>query len=374
MKTRPSIAYFMHIPWGWAKQRPHFLAEFLSQNFDIQLFTLESYRKSNLRKEKAPFRHHALHILPLAHKWSFIRALNDFWMYRNWEKSIRQADIIWITHPKLWKGLRKAIKPQSFVIYDCMDNAVEFPREKANQILAGEIMAAEKEMIQRANLVLFSASHLRKTILTRYAIPENPSHQVVVNNGILSRLAKKAAQETKERHISTSPEKVATYVGTISDWFDFPLIVRTMERFPTLKIKLIGPSEIKILPHPQLEWVGPVPHDQVWSLLLNSDILLMPFILNPLIESVNPVKLYEYIAAGKPVLAPQYPESIPFSEFVYLYENEDHWMELMNKFFHNSLPAKGNMAERVQFCAENTWEEKAQYISGLIQEHLQKKP
>lgn len=374
MKKRFSIAYFMHIPWGWAKQRPHFFAEFLAQNFEIQLFTLESYRKSNLRQEKAPFPHHSLHILPLGHKSALIRAFNHFWINLNWKKSLTKTDIVWITHPKLWPGLRHAINRKTIVIYDCMDNAVEFPREKANHNLAGEMMQAEKEMIQRANLVLFSAGHLRKIILNRYDIPENPGHHVVVNNGILNRLAEKAAH-VQERNINKpTMEKVATYVGTISDWFDFPLIMKTLEHFPQLKIKLIGPSEVKIIPHPQLEWMGPVPHEQVWPLLLESDILLMPFVINPLIESVNPVKLYEYIAAGKPALAPRYPESVPFSDFVYLYDNENHWMELMDKFFHNSLSVKGNMADRVQFCAQHTWEEKVQYISGLIRGHLQKKP
>ena len=48
MEQRKKILYLMHIPWGWIKQRPHFLAELLSIDFDVDVF----YKKPTIVSKK----------------------------------------------------------------------------------------------------------------------------------------------------------------------------------------------------------------------------------------------------------------------------------------------------------------------------------
>ncbi len=49
-KNKQSILYLMHIPWGWIKQRPHFIAEILSNFYSVNLFCEKGREKNNITK------------------------------------------------------------------------------------------------------------------------------------------------------------------------------------------------------------------------------------------------------------------------------------------------------------------------------------
>jgi hypothetical protein len=92
----------------------------------------------------------------------------------------------------------------------------------------------------------------------------------------------------------------------------------------------------------------------------------MPFIVNPLIESVNPVKLYEYILSGKPTLAVRYGETNYFSEYVYLYNSYEEFEHYIKKLINESISQKNSMDEICKFCADNTWDKRAKEIKKVV--------
>lgn len=363
----------MHIPFGWAKQRPQFLAEYLSKTFDIELATLESFRRKNLRNENPNLPHLPVFTIPFGHKSKKVRILNSVLVSSLLAKWLKEKKIIWLTHPKLWPMVKSSLETSQWVVYDCMDNAAEFPREKKNTNLQTELMVAEKELMERANLILFSAQNLQKTLLKRYSLPFESQKHYVVNNGIVNSIAElaKDTAESENFEISNHIWRI-TYVGTISEWFDFQLILKTLNQFVKLEVQLFGPAEVEIPVHPRLHYHGPIPHQQVFEELQKSDGLIMPFKITPLIESVNPVKLYEYIAAGKPIFAPSYQESLPFEPFVFLYKDESEWFGLINSLEAGQLKVKGLIKDRIDFCFQNTWEKKAEFITDLLQGQLLK--
>lgn len=358
----------MHIPFEWAKQRPQFLAEYLSNYFEIFLFTFESYRKKNLRKENVPFPHKRIHTFPLAHKSRLIRNLNRSIVEKALRSSLTGKDVVWITHPNTWSSVKNLISAKQILVYDCMDNVIEFPREKNNRALQKTIMAFEKELLLRANLVLFSSETLKTTLETRYGLGKNRGH--VVHNGINPKLLLDI-KDTRETSInSPGVMKKLVYVGTISEWFDFELVKHSLERFSNIEIHLYGPSEVQVPHYDRLFYHGPIPHQEVFPILHNADALIMPFKITSLIESVNPVKLYEYVAARRPAIAPYYTESSHFQNFVYLYDTRKDWDELMKKISENHLGSKGDPITALDFCRQNTWKEKAHHINTLLQEVL----
>ena len=103
------------------------------------------------------------------------------------------------------------------------------------------------------------------------------------------------------------------------------------------------------------------PHELVFSVMEQSDALIMPFVLNELILSVNPVKLYEYIYSGKPCLAPRYGESECFGDFVYLYESINHCQDIIKSLI-GGKGAKHTEEECRAFALSNTWKERVEKI------------
>ena len=101
------------------------------------------------------------------------------------------------------------------------------------------------------------------------------------------------------------------------------------------------------------------------SILSSSDILIMPFVVNELIESVNPVKLYEYIYSGKPCLAPKYGESMQFKEYVNLYESHEECLSQIENIIKGDLKQKPQEACR-EFVKHNTWSDRAKSIKECL--------
>jgi len=362
------IAYIMHIPYEWAKQRPQFIAEELSSYFELSIGTIESFKKANLRKEVIPFRHVRSKVIPLSHKSAILRKVNNYLVGRQLKELIDSHEVIWLTHPSLWRPIQPYLSKKHILVYDCMDNAIEFPREKDNLTLQAETKENEFELFSRANVSFFSSYTLMKTLSIRYNLKGKNWH--ILNNGISDSMVERYAFEKTSRTIAKKGiETKLVYLGTISSWFDFELILNSLVKYPALEVHLYGPKEVDIPPVDRLFFHGPVPHNQVFTILQNADCLIMPFKITPLIESVNPVKLYEYIASGKPALAPYYYESSQFEDFVHLYKTTEEWDLLLHKLITKGLHAKKDKETTISFCKKNTWKKRATSAKDILLEN-----
>ena len=93
---------------------------------------------------------------------------------------------------------------------------------------------------------------------------------------------------------------VLAYVGTISHWFDFDILLKSLKIFKNIEYRLIGPvSGVTIPENERIKYVGSVDHKDIYSNIKDADALIMPFKLNDIVEAVDPVKLYEYINFNK---------------------------------------------------------------------------
>jgi teichuronic acid biosynthesis glycosyltransferase TuaH len=106
------------------------------------------------------------------------------------------------------------------------------------------------------------------------------------------------------------PGPVALYVGTLhAERIDVPLIVGLAESQPGLQVVFVGPAmlppeataELQRLSNIHL--LGPVPYDQIPAFMQHADIVIIPHLVNPFTESLDPIKAYESLAAGRPTVA-----------------------------------------------------------------------
>ena len=93
----------------------------------------------------------------------------------------------------------------------------------------------------------------------------------------------------------------------------------------------------------------------------------MPFLINEIIEAVDPVKLYEYINFNKNILCCRYNEIERFDKFVYFYNTYEEFNEMVKKISKESSIKYTNQ-ERIEFLRENSWEVRGKTIQKLILE------
>ena len=98
--------------------------------------------------------------------------------------------------------------------------------------------------------------------------------------------------------------------------------------------------------------------------LYHFDVCTIPFKVNELTEATNPVKVYEYLSAGKPVVVTKLPELEEFSPFIYIAENHDDFIDKLEI----ALNEKDDdlKKKRVYFAKENSWGQRFSKIEKAV--------
>ncbi len=356
------ILYIMHVNWHWIRQRPHVLADQLATRHELTMLHFAMYRSGHRVVESAPsFPAHALWRVPERIKrWGHrFERLNASWLAHQVRSQLRalRPDLVWVTHPDLEPAVRGIDGVP--LVYDCMDDHAAF-----NADAAPAIVSAERRLVERADLTIFSS----QTLARRVALRAQVRHSEVVNNGVADDLLNRASSaepQPRSMNVATTGPALG-YFGTLSHWFDWTLALRLLEAMPRARLLLAGPVETAIPQHPRIRHVGLLPHALLPGFAADCDILLMPFALNTLIEAVDPVKLYEYIALNRPALAPRYAESTRFEPWVHLYRDSDEALALTLRLATPEY-APPPTAQRLQFLAANAWSRRMQQIENALQ-------
>ena len=138
------------------------------------------------------------------------------------------------------------------------------------------------------------------------------------------------------------------YVGEVADWFDTELILRLARRQPEWSIVLVGPATADArdaLAGANVHVLGRRPYSELPRYLAGFDCGLIPFRASPLTAAVSPVKLYEYLAAGKPVVSTPLPTVLPFAREV-LVAADERFLEAVDEAVANRHDAVAAEARR----------------------------
>lgn len=356
----------MHISWGWIKQRPQFIAEELAKTCEVDVY----YRMSNHNKkgENPSFSDGNLQVkgfrnLPLERltfiPLSFSYKINKL-IWKTMRIDINSYDYIWVTDPVLWWLFKDAINTdKTKLIYDCMDDYSAFPYMDNYPKYKFFNEKYEKLILQKADFVFCSANALKMKLYERYGINRK---YFIVNNAITKDI-ETYEQQNKDLNL---PKNSLVYIGTVSEWFDFGYTLKALDEFPDLHVVLYGPKRLDIIPeHERLEFRGTIPHSQLLAVMNKAKALFMPFVVNELIESVNPVKLYEYIYSGKPILASKYGETDFFSDYITLYSNYTEFRNFIQNFIFSDSHLDKERMQR--FALNNTWEARTKSLLKIIE-------
>ncbi|HXG12347.1 MAG TPA: glycosyltransferase [Gemmataceae bacterium] len=190
--------------------------------------------------------------------------------------------------------------PRTRLVYRVCDNNAAFPKSTpaARQM--------ERELAQAADLAVFTAEPLR-----RYVEELGARRSAYLSNGVHFDHFDRGSRQCPAEY-RTIRRPIALYVGSLDLWFDAALMLRTARRLRDVSFVLIGPltpSARALVAEPNVHCLGPRSYDELPPYLHNADVGLIPFDVGrhpELVDAVNPLKLYEYLACGLPVVAVQW--------------------------------------------------------------------
>jgi len=108
--------------------------------------------------------------------------------------------------------------------------------------------------------------------------------------------------------ILASGRPIVGYHGALAAWVDYELLAQLAGLRAELSFVLIGPAHDRslaasgLLTLPNVHWLGMKPYAELPNYLRYFDVATIPFRLNETTHAVSPLKLFEYLAAGKPVV------------------------------------------------------------------------
>lgn len=361
------IAYLMHIDWDWIKQRPHFIYEELSKYFEVDLFFVHKFydrqKKTNIRNvHSKSSKVNRIRKMPFSGRFKSMQ-----WIERTINSriihSFNDYDIIWITSPLILDFIPLEQFHNKTVIYDCMDDFFGFYNSPKRRV---KMQSIETALIQRADVIITSSAYLKHKLISFYqgsvkAVP------IVINNGISLAMIQADKYLTKgESLVCVTNFLNLMYIGTIGEWIDFELILSVLDQIHDVMFIMIGPVITKVPKHPRINYIGIVEHDKIDKYALNANAFIMPFKLNELVRSVDPVKIYEYIHFHKPIIAIDYGEMHKFSTFVNLYSNETEFLELILEL-QNENHIMYSESDALNFLNANTWDIRCEQIKTVLE-------
>lgn len=360
---RKSMAYLMHVDWDWIKQRPHFLAEELSENLDVDLFYIRNFKNKSSTSNENTGKWRSKRQLtkfPYSSRFSFLHSIERL-INRNGLNKLysEQYDYIWITSPIVLQFIDLERISGSTIIYDCMDDILAFPQSRLSSVY---LESLERTLLDKSRIVFVSSLSLRDKLKMRGTI----AGIHVVNNAVSARVLKTCSADRKSEEPVMGSYSIY-YFGTVASWIDFELLMGLLERHADVEIKLVGPIETQIPVHERLHAVGPVEHAKLIDYVAPANAFIMPFIVNELISSVDPVKVYEYIALGKPSFVVRYPETMKFEPYVYLYNGLEELSHLLTRVT-RSNETKSTIEDCKEFLMKNTWRSRAAQILDTLNE------
>ena len=350
------IAFIMNVDWNWIKQRPHFVAEKMSKKSNLIIIYQFLYGRKKLQKRSNKnLNLKPIYVIPKLSGIKRLKFVNDVILSFFVKKNIRkhQSDIIFTTYPT-----QVDMIPSEFdgeIYYDCMDNHSAFiNNEKERKKLERE----EKDLISKATKVFVSSEYLRRTISKRYQV--ELEKVVLVRNAYNGNIIEPEIAATKKTDKSVI--KLA-YIGTISSWFDFDTIMDVLGKKNNVEVHLYGPiDKVDIPNNSRIIYHGVIEHEKLYETIKRMDCLIMPFVLNEIIEAVDPVKVYEYVNFCKNIIIRKYPEVERLKDFVYFYNNSAEFIDAIDKI-EQSKTIKYSMKQRTDFLKENSWENRVAIIS-----------
>ncbi|KPU43420.1 putative teichuronic acid biosynthesis glycosyltransferase TuaH [Oxobacter pfennigii] len=338
------IIYPPTIDWHWMKQRPQQLMEqFARHGFEVYFCSLkQSENISNTLIEPNLYLVHD-------NKKFITDTIPSL-------KRKGKRILIWVSWSKLCIFLEQ-YRPD-FIIYDYLDDF-------AHWALYLDIM------VNRADMVVATSGILKRQIEKKY--PYKPNY--LIPNGCDIRHFQKFRNETPEKpkEFSNHNGPIICYVGAWASWVDHELVKKIARTYPHALLVTLG---VEFSPRvdnrfiTNIKHLGHIPYDDLPRYLYYADICIIPFKINDITLATNPIKMYEYLAAGKPVVSSNLPEA---RNIPYVSIGKDHRSFIQQVGNNLSHSVRFDIKEVNNWLMQHTWECRYESIVQAVSCNLKNK-
>jgi glycosyltransferase involved in cell wall biosynthesis len=247
------------------------------------------------------------------------------------------------------------------LVYHCSDDYTRqptFPRS---------FRALEHDFIRRCDLIITTAEALR-----RAKAHLHPHVHAVSNGAEVEHFAQTQHPQTVPApELMGLPRPIVGYIGTIFEWIDQEMIAQAARARPQWSFVFVGPCTTslgRLRGLGNVHLIGPRPYRDLPGYLKAFDVAMVPFVRHDVTMRASPIKFYEYLASGVPVVATRLPDFEPLGHLAELVAAPAEFVPAIERaILTNTSPAR---AMRMTEARRHSWEARFAQIDRLIGQAL----
>lgn len=248
------------------------------------------------------------------------------------------------------------------VVYDLMDDLTIYDDDEVGLPEERRVRHHHASMTEKTDVFVVSNS-----VLEERHVAERPD-LVRVENGVDLARFRKQGPVAEVLH---GRSYVVGYHGAIAQWFDFAMVQSLAGRNPDLTFVLVGPLDPRaeadlgrLTQLPNVEHVKEQPGDLIPTFVRGFHVGFIPFVVNQMTEGVTPLKMYEYMACGVPVVASPLPACVDHPA-VFTAEKPDILLEGIKAGLSITQAERERL---VDFAREASWDKRIEPLIDRLDE------
>ncbi len=304
----------------------------------------------------------SINFLPENAFYRTLLRVNDHIVARRIKKVIRKYRLDDVVYLNIFNfhfpGVADLIRPRLRVYYS-VDPMIT-PYDIRHGIVS------EEQLVRTSDLVICTSRQLQEE-----KVLQNP-HTFFIPNAADIHHSKKALDEHLAVHpkIAQLKKPVIGYFGTIERRFDFALLKDVITGNPDKNFVLAGPVSEEFIPDwirkaPNVLFTGKIPYQEMPAMVKGFDVAIIPFKKDNVSRTIFPLKLFEYLGAGKPVVCTDFnPDLGEFTGNTVTYCRDA--LSFSAAIAHGLTDDEAAKNRRIAVAGQNTWEERIKEITDLL--------
>ena len=335
------VVYPPFIDWTWMRQRPHqLMAQFAKAGY-LSLFCSPKRRTDNFQ--------------------GFVRAAKGLYLCDSLKPLLDIPNCLLLVGWSGWESVKQFRSP--LTIYDYLDD-----------LGVAESWASEEYKLEmHRKLVTYSQVVLSTARRLHAEVKKSRPDALYCPNGVDYEHFHLAAAPPPPPDIAdlvAAGRPIIGYYGALARWFDYELLAHAAKTRKDCEFLLIGPNfdgtlgAESALDLPNVRWLGEKKYEELPAYLHYFTVATIPFQINDITKATSPVKLFEYMAGGKPIVTTAIPECCQYSCVLVAHDPAEYVAQLDEAIHRGGSETYLRLLD--EEARNNTWENRIRQIIAQL--------